>query len=176
MKMRQTAVALAFLNALLLAPGGVRATPSDLDGDPFTGVAVVGSSPEGAEFIGTMDVEDFDSRDGRLVAVGTLSGQVTQTNGSVSDPVSVVNEVPVEVPVGAVVATCDRFSLTFGPVPLAVKAPMVQVTPIRIDGADQAGAGPTTPAHLCALASQFRGATAPSLQAGVLDAVMHAFD
>src|SRR4051794_30410145 len=176
MQRRQTVLALALFTAALLTPLRAAATPSDLDGDPFTGVAVVGSSSDGAEFLGTMDIQDFETRDGRLIALGTLAGQVTRTNGRVVDPVVELNAVPVDVPVGAVVARCDRLSLTFGPAPLELQAPVVQVTPIRIDGADQPVNGAMTAAQLCTLADQFRGVPAPSVQAGLLDGVRHAFD
>ncbi len=176
MKLRQTAVALALVSAPLLAPVSVHATPSDLDGDPFTRLAASGSGPGGGEFLGTMDVQAFESRNGQLVAVGTLSGQVTQRVGTVAEPVTTLNEAPTEVPVGAVAATCERLSVTFGPAPLNLDAPMVQVEPVRVDGTDQTTNGTMTEARLCALANQFRTVTGPSLQAGLLDSVVHEFD
>jgi len=123
-----------------------------------------------------MDIQAFEARDGQLVAVGTLSGQVTRRVGSVATPVATLDAAPLEVPVGAVVATCDRLGLAFGPVPLDLHAPMVQMAPIRIDGAEQPVDSVMTEARLCALADQFQAATAPALQAGLLDSVMHAFD
>ena len=175
-QLRQTTLALALLSAPLFAPGSTHATRSDLDGDPFTGLSASGASPDGAEFVGTIDIQAFEARDGRLVAVGTLSGQVTRVVGTVAEPIATLDAVPLEVPVGSVAATCDRLRVAFGPVPLDLHAPMVQVAPIRIDGVEQPGDGVMTESRLCALADQFRAATAPVLQAGLLDSVMHAFD
>jgi hypothetical protein len=176
MNLRQTSLALALLSALLLAPTGTSATPSDLDGDPFTGMLVSGSSPDGAEFLGTMELQDFDTRDGQLVALGTLSGQVTRTDGTLTTPVSTVDGASIEVPVGSVVATCERLNLAFGPAPLEVQSPMIQVAPIRIDDADLSADGVMNRERLCTLASQFQEAPGLTLQAGLLDAVKDEFD
>jgi len=164
------------MSAPLVGSLSAYATRSDLDGDPFTRLSASGSSPDGAEFVGKMDIQEFDARDGRLVAVGTLSGQVTRLVGTVAEPIATLDEVPLEVPVGSVAATCDRLSLAFGPVPLDLHAPIVQVAPLRIDDADQTTDGAMTEARLCTLADQFRTATGPATRAGLLDEVIHAFD
>jgi hypothetical protein len=175
MKLRQTALALALLSAPFFTPGAARATPSDLDGDPFTGLSASGSSPEGAEFLGTMEIQDFIHRDGRLVARGTLSGQVTRADSRQSVPVAVLDQAPVEVRVSSVVATCDRLGLAFGPVPLDLHAPLVQVAPIRIDDADPSADGAMPRERLCALAGHFQEAPGLAVQAGLLDAVRDEF-
>jgi len=177
MKLRQTALALALLSAPLFMPGAARATPSDLDGDPFTGVSVSGSSPDGTEFLGTMEIQDFVHRDGQLVALGTLSGQVTSTDGTRTTPVALVDDASVEVPVGSVMATCERLNLGFGPVPLDGQTSMIQVAPIRIDSTDPSAAdGAMTRERLCTLAGQFQRAPGLSVQAGLLDAVRDEFN
>ena len=176
MKLRQTVLVLALLGALLFMPSAARATPSDLDGDPFTGMAAAGSSPDGAEFLGTMEIQDFIHRDGRLVALGTLSGQVTRTDGRLSVPVATLDEAAVEVRVSSVVATCDRLGLAFGPLPLDLHAPMVQVAPIRIDEADPSTDGAMSRERLCALAGQFQDMPGLAVQAGLLDAVRDEFN
>ncbi len=175
MKLRQTTLALALLSASLFMPGAARAAPSDLDGDPFTGMSASGSSPDGAEFLGTMEIQDFVQRDGRLIALGTLSGQVTRTDGWLTVPVAMLDEAAVEVRVSSVVATCDRLGLAFGPLPLDRHAPMVQVAPIRIDEADPRADGTMSRERLCALAGQFQDMPDLSVQAGLLDAVRDEF-
>jgi hypothetical protein len=175
MNLRQTALALALVSAPLLIPGAARATPSDLDGDPFTGLAASGSSPDGAEFLGTMEIQDFVTRDRQLVARGTLSGQVTRADGSQIVPVALLDQAPVEMRVSSVVATCDRLGLAFGPLPLDLHAPMVQVAPVRIDGADPSAASAMTRERLCALAGQFQEVPDLAVQAGLLDAVRDEF-
>ena len=158
MNLRQTALALALLSASLFVPSAARATPSDLDGDPFTGMVASGSSPDGAEFLGTMEIQDFVNRDGQLVALGTLSGQVTSTDGTRTTPVAIVDDASVEVPVGSVLATCERLHLSFGPVPLDLQTSMIQVAPIRIDNTDPSADGAMTRERLCTLAGQFQEA------------------
>jgi hypothetical protein len=175
MKLRQTALALALLSAPFFTPGAARATPSDLDGDPFTGLLASGSSPEGTEFLGTMEIQDFIHRDGRLVAHGTLSGQVTRADGSQIVPVALLDDAPVEVRVSSVVATCDRLGLAFGPLPLDLHASMVQVAPIRIDDADPSADGAMSRERLCALAEHFQEAPGLAVQAGLLDTVRDEF-
>jgi len=175
MNLRQTALTLALLSASLFAPGAARATPSDLDGDPFTGLSASGSSPDGAELLGTMEIQDFVTRDSRLVARGTLSGQVTRVDGNLTVPIALLDQAPVEVRVSSVVATCDRLGLAFGPLPLDLHAPMVQVAPIQIDGADPSADGVMTRDRLCALAGQFQVAPGLAVQAGLLDAVRDEF-
>ena len=176
MNPRQTTLALALLSALMLAPVAASATPSDLDGDPFTGMLASGSSPDGTEFLGTMELQDFDTRAGQLVALGTLSGQITRTDGTLTTPVAMVDGASIEVPIGSIVATCERLNLAFGPAPLEVQTPMIQVAPIRIDGADPSADGAMTRERLCILASQFQEAPGLALQAGLLDAVRDEFN
>jgi hypothetical protein len=175
MKLRQTALALALLGAPFFTPGAAGATPSDLDGDPFTGLSASGSSPDGAEFLGTIEIQDFVTRDRQLVARGALSGQVTRADGSQIVPVALLDQAPVEVRVSSVVATCDRLGLAFGPLPLDLHAPMVQVAPIRVDGADPSADGAMTRDRLCALAGQFQEVPDLAVQADLLDAVRDEF-
>jgi len=176
MKLRQTALALALLGASLLTPIGVSATASDGDDDPFTGIAATGSSPDGAAFIGTMDIQHFDSLAGHLIVIGTLSGQVTRPRAGDAVSLTVLDGMPIEVPVGSMVASCDRLSLAFGPVPLQLNGPEIQVAPIRITSVDRPEGGPMAEARLCTLADQLRSAPTPSRQAGFLDAARREFD
>jgi hypothetical protein len=74
------------------------------------------------------------------------------------------------------VATCERLNLAFGPAPLEVQSPMIQVAPIRIDDADLSADGLMNRERLCALAGQFQEAPGLTLQAGLLDAVKAEFD
>ena len=80
-------------------------------------------------------------------------------------------------PVGAVAATCERLVVAFGPLPLDLHGPVVQVDPIRVDGADQAADGRSAEGQRCSIAArlQQREAT-PAVLAGQLDAVAEAFD
>jgi hypothetical protein len=122
-----------------------------------------------------MEIQDFVQRDGRLIALGTLSGQVTRTDGQLSVPVATLDQAAVEVRVSSVVATCDRLGLAFGPLPLDLHAPMVQVAPIRIDEADPSADGAMSQERLCTLAGQFQETPGLAVQAGLLDAVRDEF-
>jgi hypothetical protein len=175
MNLRQTALVLALLSAPFFTPGAARATPSDLDGDPFTGLSASGSSPEGAEFLGTIEIQNFVTRDRQLVARGTISGQVTRADGSQIVPVAQLDQAPVEVRVSSMVATCDRLGLAFGPLPLDLHAPLVQVAPIRIAEADSSADGAMPRERLCALAGEFQEVPDLAVQAGLLDAVRDEF-
>src|SRR5687767_4187676 len=99
-------LALTLVGAAMTGPAPIAATQPDADGDPFTRIPSAGSGPDGMDFVGTMDVRDFEVRDGRLMAIGTLSGQVTRTTGPSAEPVATLDETPVAVPVGTVAATC----------------------------------------------------------------------
>jgi len=123
-----------------------------------------------------MEIQDFVHRDGQLVALGTLSGQVTSTDGTHTTPVAIVDDASVEVPVGSVMATCERLNRGFGPVPLDGQTSMIQVAPMRIDGLDPSADGAMTRERLCTLAGQFQEAPGLALQAGLLDAVRDEFN
>ena len=174
MQLRAMAAVLALLGAAAAGPTPAEATRPGLD--PFERLPAAGAGPGGAEFVGTLDVREFEARDGRLVAVGTLSGQLTRIVGGVAEPVATLDEAPVEVPVGAVAASCERLVVAFGPLPLDLHGPVVQASPIRVDDADPALDGRPAEGQLCRIAARLRQPeTTPAALASQLDAVAASF-
>lgn len=173
MQLRAMAVALALLGAAAAGPSPAVATNPGFD--PFDRIPAAGSDPSGAEFIGTLDVREFEARGDELVAVGTLSGQLARTVGGIVEPVGTLDEARVEVPVGAVSASCERLVVAFGPLPLDPLGPVVQVNPIRVDDADPTANGGSAEPRLCAIAARLQGAT-PAVLADQLDGVAASFN
>jgi hypothetical protein len=175
MQLRTLALAVALACGAMTGPALIAATQPDADSDPFTRIPAAGSGPDGMDFVGTMDIRAFEVRDGRLVAVGALSGRVIRTTGAAAEPVARLDEAPVGVPVGTVAATCERLGLAFGPLPLDTHGPEVLVDPIRIEAADRTAAGQPAEVQLCAVADRLRQAAGPPALAEQLAAVAESF-
>ena len=153
----------------LLAPLPVTAAASD--GEPFSRRPVAGVGADGTEFLGTLYVQRFAADGGRLVAIGSLSGQLTRTTGAVAQPVRTLRNVAVRAPVAGIAATCEALEVRFAPVRPDPQSPPLQADPLRHEGGGS-GADGLERALRCSLASRLAAGAPAGELAALLDAML----
>jgi hypothetical protein len=131
---------ISLLSALMLTPLAT-AAPNRVT-VPVTGETTAG------EFEGTYAISGFDVKNGSLVAVGTLSGTLTDAVTGVEQTVS---NVRVTFPVTAS-GTCDILHLELGPLDLDLLGLVVHLDKIVLDIDAQSGPGNLLGNLLCAVA------------------------
>ena len=139
MKARLTAFALAltFLGAFLMLPGSAVAQTTYPD--------VTGTLPGGGTFTGSLDIRRFAVQNGQLVALGSLSGELTNIAGGTRE----VRNMNVAFPVTAIDViddpllplTCDILHLELGPLDLNLLGLVVHLDQIVLDIDAQQGGG-----------------------------------
>ena len=144
LRRKTTAVVAALaLSAGLLAPAAARAQ----DRASQFSIPITGTSGGGAAFSGVYNLTSFAVRDGQVVALGTLSGVVTNGTAAVG---SVLTTVAMPVSVGA--TTCAILHLDLGPISLDLLGLQVDLSRVVLDITAQAGAGNLLGNLLCAVA------------------------
>ena len=136
------ALAALVLSVGLLAPAAAKAAP----GSQFS-IPITGTSASGAVFSGAYTLTSFAVRDGQVVALGTISGVVTNATGVLG---SVLTTVALPVSVGA--TTCAILHLDLGPISLDLLGLQVDLSRVVLDITAQAGAGNLLGNLLCAVA------------------------
>lgn len=149
MKVRLTsfALALALLGTLLMLPRSAVAQTN-----PFVDIPATGTIPSirrGA-FEGTLDITRFTVQNGQLVALGNLSGTLTNTGGQV---IGEVTNVAVAIPVTSITGTCDILHLELGPLDLNLLGLVVHLDKIVLDIDAQSGPGNLLGNLLCGIAN-----------------------
>ncbi len=137
-------VALALLAMFVATPLTAAAAP------PATNavtVPVTGTGPLGA-FAGAFEITRFAVQNGQLVALGTLTGTVTNTLGVV---VGTINQA-VAIPVTAS-GTCDILNLILGPLSLNLLGLQIDLNQVVLNITAQSGAGNLLGNLLCAVAN-----------------------
>lgn len=111
-------------------------------------VSFVGTSAAGAvNFVGTISIQKFDVQNNQVVAIGTLTGQVT---GAI---VGAVQNLLVTIPlIDANAEACEILHLELGPIDLNLLGLVVHVDRIVIDITAQPGPGNLLGNLLCAIA------------------------
>jgi hypothetical protein len=110
-------------------------------------IPVTGTSGGGNMFSGAFTLTSFAVRDGQVVALGTISGVVTNAAGTVG---SVLTTAAIPTAVGA--TTCAILHLDLGPLSLDLLGLQVDLSRIVLDITAQAGAGNLLGNLLCAVA------------------------
>lgn len=120
-------------------------------------VSFVGTSAAGAvNFVGTLSLQKFDVQNNQVVAIGTLTGQVT---GAV---VGLVQNLLVTIPViDANADACEILHLELGPIDLNLLGLVVHVDRIVVDITAQPGPGNLLGNLLCAIAGLLDQPAAP---------------
>src|SRR4051794_12856457 len=108
---RKTTAAVAALTlfAVTAAPAGVAAAPPS----PALSLPVVGSVLGGGAFAGTFALTSFRAQNGQVMAIGTVTGMVTDSAGKVTTIAQ-----NVATPVSIAQATCTILHLDLGPISL----------------------------------------------------------
>jgi hypothetical protein len=110
------------------------------------------SSADGS-FAGVFNLTRFAVRNNQLVAVGTLTGTVTNSAGQTVGAVART----LTLPVFNITATCDILHLELGPIDLNLLGLVVHVDKIVIDIDAQSGPGNLLGNLLCAIAGLLDG-------------------
>ncbi len=116
---------------------------------PVTGT--VASLPGGA-FNGTLNITQFAVQNGQLVAIGTLTGTITQTVNNVTTTVGQVTNAAVTLPVTDATGSCPILHLVLGPLDLNLLGLTVHLNQVVLDITAQSGPGNLLGNLLCAVA------------------------
>ena len=154
---------LSLLSGLMLTPFAT-AAPNRVT------VPVTGETAAGDTFEGTYAISGFDVKNGSLVAVGTLSGTLTDAVTGVEQTVS---NVRVTFPVTAS-GTCDILHLELGPLDLNLLGLVVHLDKIVLDIDAQSGPGNLLGNLLCAVAGLLDNGGALTNIASLLNQILAA--
>jgi hypothetical protein len=122
--------ALRVLLALAVAVLAVGASSASAGSAAVTSIPVAGTSSGGGTFTGTMDVTGFAIQGGQVVALGTVSGTLTDASGT---RVASVSDAPAAAVVQQQAASCTLVSLSIGPIDVEAVVVVVHVDPIALD-------------------------------------------
>jgi len=165
--MKQIALAtmLMFTTAMIAPTAAIAQTRTGAT-SPFT-VPVVGTpSVAGTQggFAGTLQIQRFATQDNQLVAVGVLTGMVTQVVNGVTTTTSIVRTVTVPAAVGGTGPTttaapaalaapsCDILNLVLGPLHLDLLGLVVDLNQVVLNITAEPGAGNLLGNLLCGVA------------------------
>jgi hypothetical protein len=100
--------------------------------NPLVGIPVTGTLSGNRTFTGTLDIVRFAVRDGQLVAVGELSGTVTNAAGNV---VRTITDQLVRLPVTSLQQgeVCEILFLELGPLDLTLLGLRIQLSRIELE-------------------------------------------
>jgi hypothetical protein len=134
------ALALALVVATVMTP--LSATLAAAGQLPVVGTVTGGS------FTGTFNLTRFATQGGGLVAIGTVSGALTNAAGQTTTILQTVS-----LPVSSLTGTCDILHLDIGPISLDLLGLNVDLSRIVLDITAEAGAGNLLGNLLCAVAN-----------------------
>jgi hypothetical protein len=120
---------------------------------PASGVATVpvtGTTDNGGAFNGTYTIQKFASQGDQLLAIGTLTGTLTDASGA---PVGNVADVPVQIPVTAASGSCAILDLTLGPLDLNLLGLAVHLNTVHLTINAQSAPGALLGNLLCSVAN-----------------------
>jgi len=135
------ATALSLVAAPITAQAQSRAAGSGLT------VPIVGTSPGGGSFVGSLAISKFVADATGVTAIGTLTGTVTSATGTVGTIAKNIS-----LPVAVTEATCDILHLDLGPLSLNLLGLQVDLSRIVLDITGQTGSGKLLGNLLCAVA------------------------
>jgi len=145
--MKRMAIAATLALVTLLAP----ASAAPAAAAPASGLQlpVVGNVVGGGTFTGTFNLTRFATSNGALVAVGTLTGTVTNATGQAAGTILQT----VTLPAAVTTATCEILHLDLGPLSLNLLGLQVNLSEVVLDISAQAGAGNLLGNLLCSVAN-----------------------
>jgi hypothetical protein len=135
---------------------------------------VTGSFTDGAgvgKFIGTFTLDKFDVVDGKLVAIGKLTGTLTNALGAI---IGTIVDLVLSLLVTGHQGTCDILHLELGPIDLDLLGLMVHLDKIVLDITAQSGPGNLVGNLLCAVAHLLDGHAGLHAIAALLNAILGA--
>jgi hypothetical protein len=123
-------------------------------------------------FVGTFDLQRFAVQNGQIVAVGTLTGTLTDSAGTVLG--SVVRTVRIALDSTATQASCDILHLELGPLDLDLLGLVVHLNRVVLDIEAQPGPGNLLGNLLCAITNLLNSGGALSTIANLLNQILGA--
>ena len=170
MKFRRAILTLLMVAATAFTLAPMSAAAAAPAAPPSAGLtqAVTGTVQNGGTFAGTLNITRFASQNGQLVAVGTLSGTLTNALGVV---IGTVTNVPVTLPVAAS-GSCTILNLTLGPLDLNLLGLMVHLDTVHLTITAQQGPGNLLGNLLCAVANLLNGGGPLSGIAALLNRIL----
>lgn len=136
--------------------------------NPTKGIAVNGKTDAGAVLAGTLDITRFAVQNGQIVAVGNLTGTLTDAAGVVTNLASTVVNIPVTNKRG----TCEILHLELGPVDLNLLGLVVHLDKIVLDITAESGSGNLLGNLLCAVAKLLDSNAAPNAIVNLLNKIL----
>jgi hypothetical protein len=148
LRLLSLALALGLVSTLIAAPLASAAPPTGTGTNPFTNIPVTGTIANGGgTFAGTLNVTQFAVQNRQLVALGNLSGTLTNTTGGT---IGMVSNVPVTLPVDPS-GSCQVLDLTLGPLNLNLLGLVVTLNQVHLNITAQQGSGNLLGNLLCAV-------------------------
>lgn len=123
------------------------------------------------EFTGTFSLDRFASQGGELVAIGTLTGTLTDAAGNV---IGTVTDFPITLPVSSdgTTGSCDILHLELGPLDLDLLGLQVHLDQVVLDIDAQQGPGNLLGNLLCAVAGLLDGGLNTGFLANLLNQIL----
>jgi hypothetical protein len=137
-------IAAFLLLATTTSPGAAAPPP---DRSPAASIPVVGMVTGGGTFSGVLNITSFAVRNGEVVALGTVSGVVTNAAGAATSAMA-----SIAAPVAITQATCEILHLDLGPIALDILGLHVDLSRVVLDIYAESGAGNLLGNLLCAVA------------------------
>jgi hypothetical protein len=161
MSVRKLGVVLAAVcAALLVVPvaAGAQTPPAGIPTSSFARIPVSGTAmPNGKTFAGRFNVSQFVAKNGRVWAVGTLTGRIGNRSikqSNVAIPVSMVSATtPGGKKVASPAATCPILHLDLGPVTLNLLGLNIHLNEVVLDITATSGPGNLLGNLLCSVAN-----------------------
>jgi hypothetical protein len=156
-------IALLFAPCLALAQSGLAV--------PITGTFTDALGGAGT-FTGTLSIQRFATQNGQIVAVGTLTGTLTDSVGTVLG--TIVRTVTLLLDAAATQASCQILHLELGPLDLDLLGLVVHLNKVVLDISAVPGAGNLLGNLLCAVANLLNGGGALSAIVNLLNQILDA--
>ena len=157
MKLRLTVLALlvAVASTLVLTPFSAAAAPQAAKANAVSFPVTTDGTVNGVAgtLDGTLTLTRFAVQNGQLVAIGTLTGTITDALGNV---LATLTNQAVTLPVTAT-GTCQILQLDLGPLHLDLLGLVIDLNAIHLDITAQSGAGNLLGNLLCAVAGLLDG-------------------
>ena len=175
MRLSRQHTALALVALLLFPMAAVPALAQQGGGSGLT-IPIAGTFTDAlggvGQFTGTFDLQRFAVVNGQLVAVGTLTGTLTDSAGTVLG--SIVRTITMLLDSAATQASCEILHLELGPLDLNLLGLQVSLNQIVLDITAVPGAGNLLGNLLCAIANLLNGNAALNAVANLLNQILRA--
>ena len=159
---------IVLLSVLTLAPLSANtanaAPPAIPASSTYRAVPITGTVENGNLFVGTFNLQSFAAQNGQLVAIGTVTGFITDATGSTSQA---VDPTAATLPVQAT-GTCAILHLTLGPLDLNLLGLLVHLNQVVLNIDAQSAPGNLLGNLLCAVAHLLDPGPGPLAQIAAL--------